>query len=91
MRFGGTQDIWLPNTYTGGAIDGSFDVNYSLAQIFGASAPSTFAFTSGSEQIILRNNPQTPGPLPLLGAAAAFGYSRKLRNRIQKSTPSRTA
>jgi hypothetical protein len=91
MRFGSTKDIWLPNTYTGGAIDGSFDVSYSLAQIFGPSAPSTFAFTSGSEQIILRNNPQTPGPLPLLGAAAAFGYSRKLRNRIQKSTPSRTA
>ena len=92
MRFGGTQDIWLPNTYTGGAIDGSFDVNYSLAQIFGPSAPSQFAFTSGSEQIILRNNPaQTPGPVPLLGAAAAFGYSRKLRNRIQKSIPARLA
>jgi hypothetical protein len=26
-----------------------------------------------------------PGPLPLLGAAAAFGYSRKLRKRIQGS------
>ena len=26
-----------------------------------------------------------PGPLPALGAAAAFGYSRKLRNRIKKS------
>jgi len=24
-----------------------------------------------------------PGPLPLLGAAAAFGFSRKLRNRIK--------
>lgn len=23
-----------------------------------------------------------PGPLPLLGAAAAFGFSRKLRRRI---------
>ena len=88
MRFGTTKDIWLPNTYTGGAIVASFDVNYSLAAIFGASAPSQFAFTSGTEQIILRNNPTlVPGPLPLLGAAAAFGYSRKLRNRIQKSTP----
>jgi hypothetical protein len=26
-----------------------------------------------------------PGPLPVLGAAAAFGYSRKLRLRIQSS------
>jgi hypothetical protein len=25
---------------------------------------------------------QVPGPLPLLGAATAFGYSRKLRRRI---------
>jgi hypothetical protein len=28
---------------------------------------------------------KVPGPLPLLGAAAAFGYSRKLRTRIQGS------
>lgn len=28
---------------------------------------------------------QTPGPLPLLGAGAAFGFSRKLRCRIRSS------
>jgi hypothetical protein len=27
--------------------------------------------------------PSIPGPLPLFGAAAAFGFSRKLRNRIK--------
>ena len=27
----------------------------------------------------------TPGPLPLLGAGAAFGFSRKLRSRIKLS------
>jgi hypothetical protein len=27
-----------------------------------------------------------PGPLPVLGAAAAFGFSRKLRKRIKRST-----
>ena len=27
--------------------------------------------------------PSVPGPLPLFGAAAAFGYSRKLRKRIK--------
>ena len=97
LRFGSNMDFWLPNTFIGGVLpvnqnkplNGFFDVNLSLAQI-GLSGP-IIAFTSGSEQIILRNNSQTPGPLPLLGAAAAFGYSRKLRNRIQKSTPSRTA
>jgi hypothetical protein len=28
---------------------------------------------------------QTPGPLPILGAGAAFGFSRKLRRRIKAS------
>lgn len=28
---------------------------------------------------------EAPGPLPILGAAAAFGYSRKIRTRIQSS------
>jgi hypothetical protein len=85
------QDLWLPNTYTSGdPINGFFDVNLSLAQI--SLSAKTILFTSGTEQIILRNNPPpAPGPVPLLGAAAAFGYSRKLRNRIQKSTPSPVA
>jgi hypothetical protein len=30
--------------------------------------------------------PSVPGPLPALGAAAAFGFSRKLRKRIKYST-----
>lgn len=30
-----------------------------------------------------------PGPLPLLGAAAAFGYSRRLRRRVVQSRPPR--
>lgn len=29
--------------------------------------------------------PDVPGPLPVFGAAAAFGFSRKLRNRISSS------
>jgi hypothetical protein len=29
---------------------------------------------------------RVPGPLPILGAAAAFGFSRKLRKRIKSST-----
>jgi hypothetical protein len=73
------------------AFNGIFNLDLSLAQIFGAGGASIFTYTSGSEQIILRKDPQVPGPLPILGAAAAFGYSRKLRNRIQKSTPSPVA
>ena len=97
LRFAsGFMDFWLPNTFTGGAtpvnlakpMSGFFDVNLSLAQI---GVNGAVAFTSGSEQVILRNATDIPGPVPILGAAAAFGYSRKLRNRIQKSTSSRTA
>ena len=32
--------------------------------------------------------PPVPGPLPLFGAAAAFGFSRKLRQRIKAGTNS---
>jgi hypothetical protein len=95
LRFTTNMDLWLPNTFTGGStpvnqvksLDGFFDVDATMADIGLASRKMTF--TSGSEQIILRDATPTPGPLPLLGAAAAFGYSRKLRNRIQKSTCSR--
>jgi hypothetical protein len=102
LQLGSTGGIRLPNTLTNCthtgcpspsttalAFSGFFDVNLSLAQI-GLSGPP-ITYTSGSEQIILRDATPAPGPVPLLGAAAAFGYSRKLRHRIQKSTLSRTA
>jgi hypothetical protein len=42
--------------------------------------------TSETIQVILGSPPQAgaavPGPMPLLGAAAAFGWSRRLRKRI---------
>lgn len=79
------QDFWLPNTYaTNSAFSGFMDVDASLAEI-GLVTPNV-VYNIGSEQIILRE--RVPGPLPLLGAAAAFGYSRKLRKRINK--PQRT-
>ena len=31
--------------------------------------------------------PSVPGPLPILGVGAAFGYSRKLRKRIKNAKP----
>lgn len=101
LRWGTDMDFWLPDTFTGctsaacpsptntaSSLNGSFDVNLSLAQI--GLASRSIVYTSGSEQIILRDA-TAPGPVPLLGAAAAFSYSRKLRNRIQKSIPARLA
>ena len=39
--------------------------------------------TSETIQVVL-GAPAVPGPLPLFGAGAAFGWSRRLRRRVQK-------
>lgn len=60
-----------------GNFDGSFltsndsPINNSLPSTFSA---NTLTFTP---------NIPVPGPLPLFGAAAAFGWSRRLRRSIQ--------
>jgi hypothetical protein len=41
-------------------------------------------FTNRLAQITPQSN-SVPGPLPILGAGAAFGFSRKLRSRIKAS------
>lgn len=63
-------------------------------------AGATFDFllrgsSSGSEPATLTitnfNAPPVPGPLPVLGAAAAFGWSRRLRRRVAAGTRYSTA
>jgi len=49
-----------------------------VSQQFTASNRSLNSFTTTYTQNV-------PGPLPLLGAAAAFGFSRRLRSRIKTS------
>ncbi|MEB3301648.1 MAG: hypothetical protein VKN56_06715 [Cyanobacteriota bacterium] len=43
----------------------------------------TYTGTSTAAVDNFINTYQTPGPLPILGAGAAFGFSRKLRSRIK--------
>ena len=50
-------------------------VNNSVSQLQGFDGPATVSATA-----------RVPGPLPVLGATAAFGFSRKLRKRIKRST-----
>jgi outer membrane lipase/esterase len=49
--------------------------------------PTTAAHSSIAQAIYanLGSPNPVPGPLPILGAAAAFGYSRKLKKRIKKT------
>ncbi|MEA5413892.1 hypothetical protein [Synechococcus sp. BA-132 BA5] len=67
----------------------------TFANPFLASAGSTILVTTtgtpaGQSGVFRLSNlqvelaPEVPGPLPLLGAGAAFAYSRKLRTRILK-------
>ena len=55
----------------------------AFSQTFSVTSPATlnqvgFSFT--------QSNPSSvPGPLPVLGAGAAFGFSRKLRKRIKQA------
>ena len=54
---------------------------YGTTQFDGPNFTGTiFAFDSGVRDPV-------PGPLPLMGAAAAFGWSRRLRRRIQQVRP----
>ncbi len=45
--------------------------------------------SSSSRSFARVADPAVPGPLPLLGAAAAFGYSRKIRKAIRANDQSR--
>ena len=56
----------------------------NYANLTGISHP-TFHFTLLGSSSPGPATADVPGPLPALGVAAAFGYSRKLRNRIKKS------
>jgi hypothetical protein len=46
--------------------------------------PDTLSSVGGSFTTFA-DTPSVPGPLPVLGAGAAFGFSRKLRQRIKQS------
>ncbi|MEI6112325.1 MAG: hypothetical protein WCP63_11755 [Cyanobium sp. ELA712] len=51
-----------------------------------ASGSSIYAATDSGLSIAQQSDPTpsaVPGPLPLFGAASAFGFSRKLRRRLR--------
>jgi hypothetical protein len=63
-------------------VPGFFDVNDSLfAYDLQPSAPDQGGFGTVAYTRIPSGSTAVPGPLPVMGAAAFFGYSRKLRQR----------
>jgi len=70
-------------------------VDFTTPYPSGELGPVTFAATINVTQGVLtgttdsvnqqlNGTSEVPGPLPLLGAGAAFGFSRRLRSRIKK-------
>jgi hypothetical protein len=52
---------------------------------FGLAVDNTTRTIARATLIPAAGSASVPGPLPILGVAAAFGFSRKLRERIKDS------
>jgi hypothetical protein len=75
-------------------VSGTYLPSSPLSVFIGESGNGTwkllFEDSSGGDPLSINSwsltvNQQVPGPLPVLGAAAAFGISRRLRGRIASS------
>jgi len=63
----------------------SINAAYAYGSPASVSVGNPTGFTSNDTLWFAQAELAVPGPLPALGAAAAFGFSRKLRNRIKAS------
>ena len=61
----------------------SINAGYVYGSPYSASAGNPTGFNSNDTLWFAEAELAVPGPLPALGAAAAFGFSRKLRKRIK--------
>lgn len=76
-------------------VSGTYLPSSSLSAFIGESGNGTwnllFEDGAGGDPLSINSWSLTvtpvPGPLPLLGVGAAFGYSRRLRRRISTSQP----
>jgi len=93
-----TADYTIPQAGTTGTVLADFpggpnpsDTAFFDEGVKSAFFTSTLQVVSGVAQTItddvtqeILTPPRVPGPLPILGAAAAFGFSRKLRRRVNR-------
>jgi hypothetical protein len=98
LAVGSSLGYWHPNDYPDNGPDFAYgydDTQHGHAlpgwwwngnfNFVGSSGQRTFDNTVWA-QVAPASSAAVPGPLPALGAAAAFGYSRKLRQRINRNT-----
>jgi hypothetical protein len=76
MVSGAFSTAMSPSTFTNGTTTSAFTNTFNV---------TNNAFTSFDNSIVQKSPPtgSVPGPLPLLGAGAAFGFSRRIRSRIK--------
>lgn len=86
--FGFGQEIWVPAGYQSGApLNASAIFQGETLESLGVNPGMytwTWGFGADADDLTLhveQTIPPVPGPLPLLGAGAAFGWSRRLRKR----------
>ena len=72
----------LTNNSGGPTQSGSAAFNVATGDVFGFRQNSDDSLLGRASTTISNFNAPVPGPLPLLGAGAAFGWSRRLRHRI---------
>lgn len=89
-------DISAPDVVIGPTLDGSSTPPVSLSRsqslkitdswtIPATGKPTFFGPTNPVLRSFVNSYTQAPGPLPVLGAGAAFGFSRKLRGRVRQA------
>ncbi len=81
--------IQASSTFARQSISGAFTLNYltlgSLLTVNGAIGPTDGVLDTTNSTLAYGSVPQSavPAPLPIVGAGAALGWSRKLRRRIK--------
>ena len=74
----------------------SFSTSGNLTPVYNFSSPlsssnilinwdSAYSASGTTLTVSLQKAPAVPGPLPILGAASAFGFARKLRQRTRRA------
>ena len=75
-----TTNLTTPQTIIGG----TNSIPNLMSEAFTATlTPTAGNISAVTSMVKSKAMPEVPGPLPLLGAGAAFGFSRKLRNRVK--------